>query len=276
MTILVVDDEEIILQGMVRTIKAVEGEDITIYTAQDPYSAIEIMKKNPIDIVFSDVEMPGMNGLQLAGEIHDINPEADIVFATGYSHYSLEAWKTVAKGFLVKPVTDFDVRKTMDKLKQFHINNDASDKLYKKVDTDDRIEARCFGNFELFYHGKIIFFSRKKSKEMIAYLLDRRGAMISTAEIRTILWEDEADSDEKKGYVRVLANDIRKSIKAIGLDDVLINNADGYALDLSKFKCDYLDFLSGKKKALNSFNEEYMTQYYWGETTLSGLLEHSY
>ena len=60
------------------------GEETHIDTAQDPYNALEIMKNNPVDLVFADVDMPGMNGLRMSSEIHAINPNADIVFATRY------------------------------------------------------------------------------------------------------------------------------------------------------------------------------------------------
>ncbi len=276
MEILIVDDEEIILRGLARTVRSVVGEETPIYTAQDPYNALEIMKNNPVDLVFADVDMPGMNGLRMSSEIHAINPNADIVFATGYPHYSLDAWKTAAKDFLLKPVSDLDIRNTLDKLKSYRviINQPASEAVEAVSET--KIEARCFGNFDLFYKNKLVFFGRKKSKEMVAYLIDRRGATVPTGELRAILWEDEEDSDEKKGYVRVLANDIRKSFEYLGLNDVLINNFDGYSIDLSRFDCDYIDFLAGKKKAIQSFDGEYMTQYPWGEYTLSGLLSKSY
>jgi two-component SAPR family response regulator len=130
----------------------------------------------------------------------------------------------------------------------------------------------CFGNFELTYKGKPIRFSRKKSKEMLAYLIDRRGAMITTDEIRSILWEEEDDKEEKKGYVRVLANDIRKGFETIGADDILINNQNGYGVDVSKISCDYYDFRAKKPNTERLFQGEYMSQYSWAENTLGRLL----
>ena len=131
----------------------------------------------------------------------------------------------------------------------------------------------CFGNFEITYRGKPIHFARKKSKEMLAYLIDRRGAMISTDEIRTILWEEDADTEEKKGYVRVLANDIRRGFEALDTENILINGQDCYSVDVSRISCDYFDFMEQKPTAMKAFQNEYMAQYSWAEATLGRLLQ---
>ena len=60
--------------------------------------------------------------------------------------------------------------------------------------------AKTFGNFELFVNGKPVFFAREKSKEMLAYLIDRRGAVVNKKEIMGILFEDREYDRELQGY----------------------------------------------------------------------------
>jgi len=271
MNYLIVDDEEIILEGMADTLKNVQ-KDAVIYTASDPMEAIEQMGKHKIDVVFSDVDMPGMNGLKLANQLNVINPDADIVFATGYAHYSLDAWKTVAKAFILKPVSEDDLRTVLDRIMENRKKISSSSR-EEKTNQELPLKAVCFGNFEIFYEDKPVHFARKKSKEMVAYLIDRKGATIHTGEIRSALWEEEADTEEKKGYIRVLANDIRKSFEDIGVSDFLKNDMDCYSVDISQLSCDYLKFLEGDEKAIRSFSDEYMSQYPWAEMTLSTLLD---
>lgn len=283
MNYLIIDDEQIILMGMEMTLRDVVGQDAVIYTASNPFTALEILKSNSIDIVFSDVDMPGMNGLKLAEEIQKINEEIEIVFATGYAHYSLDAWKTAAEAFVLKPVSEEDIRSVLSKIerkrrrKEKHSakgdEGNGSDIISSsQAETLIDIKAMCFGNFEILYKDRPIHFARRKSKELIAYLIDRRGAMITTDEIRSILWEEEADTEEKKGYVRVLANDIRKSFDALGIESILINDQNRYSVDITRISCDYIDFMNGDEKAKRLFQDEYMVQYSWAEATLGRLL----
>lgn len=279
MNYLIVDDEPIILEGMAMTLRAVVGGDAKIYKASDPCEAIEMVKKYPIDIMFSDVDMPGMNGLDLARKIQEISEDTDIVFATGYAHYSLDAWQTAAQAFILKPVGEDEMRDVLAKLMQRQKKQQRKAALMQPEVADKRkkgpikdITAMCFGNFEIFYKGRPIHFTRKKSKEMLAYLIDRRGAMITTEQIRSILWEEDVDTEEKQGYVRVLANDIRKAFGNIGLENILINDQNSYCVDTARIACDYYDFLDGDERARRNFQEEYMMQYSWAEATLGRLI----
>lgn len=278
MNYLIVDDEKIILEGMEWTLRDVVGEDAVIYTAMDPYSALDIIREHNVDIMFCDVDMPGMNGLKLADQVHEISGDVDIIFATGYAHYSLDAWSTTAQAFLLKPVGEQDVKKALDKVMENRRrrmpSQNTADKEYKKPEKKEKdIKVMCFGNFEISYQGKPIHFARKKSKEMLAYLIDRRGAMISTDEIRTILWEEDADTEEKKGYVRVLANDIRRGFEALDTESILINGQDCYSVDVSRISCDYFDFMEQNPVAVKAFQDEYMAQYSWAEATLGRLVQ---
>ena len=279
MNYLIVDDEKIILEGMEWTLRDVVGEEAVIYTASDPYSAIDIVAKHKIDIMFCDVDMPGMNGLKLADKVHEISAEVEIIFATGYAHYSLDAWRTTAQAFLLKPVGEEDVKKALDKVMRYRQMSTSSQNQSETKDTNEDkkdIKVMCFGNFEISYQGKPIHFARKKSKEMLAYLIDRRGAMISTDEIRTTVLEEEADKEETKGYVRVLANDIRRGFEALDTESILINGQDCYSVDVSRISCDYFDFMEQNPVALKAFQEEYMAQYSWAEATLGRLIQMKY
>lgn len=271
MKYLIVDDEKIILEGMEDTLKEIVGDSAEIFKANDPFAAIEQMKKYHADIVFSDVDMPGMNGLKLAEQLQEINPAVDIIFATGYAHYSLDAWKTAAKAFILKPVSKTEMQAAIDKVMANKSKGGAGSE--GEAADDKPLRVVCFGNFEIFHKGSPVHFARKKSKEMVAYLIDRKGAMISTGELRSALWEEEEDSEEKKGYIRVLANDIRKSMEDLGIQNFLRNDMDCYSVDIKAMNCDYLKFLEGDERAKKSFSDEYMVQYPWAEITLGTLLD---
>lgn len=280
MNYLIVDDEPIILNGMKRVLRNVVGEQEKIFTADNPFEALDIIKNNSIDIMFCDVDMPEMNGLNLVQRVQEISEKTDVIFATGYAHYSLDAWKTSAQAFILKPVGEEEIRDALDRIFKRNsrgntIGNEVG--VLRKIKTVQTVEekplkAMCFGNFEIFYNGSPVRFTRKKSKEMLAYLVDRRGAVISTDQIRAVLWEEDVDTEEKQGYVRVLANDIRKAFANVGINNFLINEQNSYCIDTTRLSCDYYDYLDGDIAARRGFHEEYMMQYSWGEVTLGRLL----
>ncbi|HOR21775.1 MAG TPA: hypothetical protein PLY43_03540, partial [Ruminococcus sp.] len=116
-------------------------------------------------------------------------------------------------------------------------------------------------------------FSRKDSKEVFAYLIDKRGAEVSEDELRYILWEENEDSDKKKIYIRNIIYDIRRSLEACGVTDVVLNSKGSYSINTPKLNCDYFDYLRGKK-AVGSAMEEYMEQYSsWSIQTKSKLFD---
>lgn len=104
MNYLIVDDEVILLRDMERLAREVLPEDSQIYTADNWKSALHLVEQYKPYVVFLDVDMPEMNGLQISGRIEEISPKSNIIFVTGFPEYSLDAWNTNASDFLVKPV----------------------------------------------------------------------------------------------------------------------------------------------------------------------------
>jgi CheY-like chemotaxis protein len=82
-TILVVDDEP-----MVREIAAehLAEHGYTVLSAADGYEALPLVSEHPIDVLFTDVVMPGLSGFELANRAKLIRPELGIVYATGYGY----------------------------------------------------------------------------------------------------------------------------------------------------------------------------------------------
>ena len=79
---LIVDDEKIVRDFLTRLLSL---EEVEIESAEDGYKAVELSRKKKFDIVFLDVRMPGMDGLQTLRELKKINPDAKYVMMTGYA-----------------------------------------------------------------------------------------------------------------------------------------------------------------------------------------------
>ena len=120
----------------------------------------------------------------------------------------------------------------------------------------------------MYSHGEKLTFRRTKTKELLAFLVDRKGAGVTGREICARLWSDQGEEKKKNNYLRQLFHDLRQTLEELKAESVLVQNNYSYSLDTEKIDCDYYSWLiTGKPE----FHGEYMTQYSWAEETC-GLL----
>ncbi len=113
-SILVVDDQI----GMLETFTDIlEDKGFTVQTAEDGFTAIEKSKKNAFDLIFMDIQMPGINGVQTFRELKKINSRAAVVMMTAYAVEDLieEAISEGAYAVVYKP---FDIEKIIGIIEQ--------------------------------------------------------------------------------------------------------------------------------------------------------------
>ena len=265
MLIYVIDDEALLAKASERMISETvpEAEVKGFLRASDALGQIEALEEYP-DVVFSDIQMPGITGLELAVRLKTLSPNTKVIFVTGYSEYALEAWKVRAHGYIMKPLEPERIREELAFLKSNQAASDGSEGA-------DRLRVQCFGYFELFYHNEPVHFERRKTKELFAYLIDKRGRECTPEEIAGALWEDESDLKLLKNRIRVLINDLRATLRELNADDVLIRYSGSLAVRTDKVDCDLYRMLGGDMSAVNSFAGEYMKQYSWAELTNGNL-----
>ena len=100
MRCIAVDDEPLALELMEAYIAQVPGLDL-LETFTDAISAWGFLKKNQVDLVFLDIQMPDINGIQLAKSLDRKNPM--IIFTTAFSKYAVEGFNVEAVDYLLKP-----------------------------------------------------------------------------------------------------------------------------------------------------------------------------
>ena len=254
MIAIAVDDEILMLGALVAAIKASPDiSEVTKFSGCE--DALEFVKENPVDVAFLDINMRGMGGLALAKKIIGFRPDCKIVFCTGYEEYAISAFKIHASGYLMKPVSAEDVQLEIDNIKGLRKN-------------DHLLEVKCFGNFEVLYNGKSLPFKRKKTKELLAVLVDRTGAGVTAKQICAILFPDDTADTKNAAYLRQLILDLKTTLKTVGAENVLRHESPYYRIDTKYVRCDYLSYLDTGKP---SFHGEYMTQYSWAESTCAML-----
>ena len=114
--VIMVDDNGVILSdGLVVVEEVLPNANITGFIW--PQEAIDYAKANRVDLAILDIEMGNSSGLELCHTLLEINPTTNVVFLTAYADYSLDAWKTEASGFILKPLTPEGVREQLKKLR---------------------------------------------------------------------------------------------------------------------------------------------------------------
>ena len=247
MKILLVDDENLQLIRLENAVKKVLPDaELKCYT--NPVLALLENIDNKIDIAFLDIEMPEINGLQLAKKLKMANPQINIIFVTAYDQYALNAYQIHASGYLTKPVNENDIKAELDGLR-FPV----------EIKPTKKLQVKCFGNVEVFCGGVPLKFARSKSKELFAYLIDREGAFVNINELNAILWEEE----DHKSYCRNLIADIQQTLKNAGASDVFVKRRNECFVNTSLIDCDAYEYKNNNIDAIRMYNGEYMSQYSW-------------
>lgn len=114
--VIMVDDSKVILSDCLSVLEEVMPY-ATITGFIWPLEAIEYAKMNRVELAVLDIEMGKSSGLDLCRTLREINPTTNVVFLTAYADYSLDAWKTEASGFILKPLTPEGVREQLRKLR---------------------------------------------------------------------------------------------------------------------------------------------------------------
>ena len=258
MKIFAIDDEKAMLEALHDAIIAAEpdAEVLDFKRAKPALAAIEEM--GAPDVVFSDIELPGVDGITLAAKIKEAAPNAKIVFVTAFPSYALDAYRIHVDGFVVKPVEADRIREELDVLFPQQDSSPA------------KLQIRCFGTFEVFANGEPLLFARARTKELLAFLVDRNGGACTGPQIANALWEGQV-SKNARSYLRVLTADLKDALESAGLADVLVREHGQWAIRPDYIDCDYYRFLAGDAEAAAAFDGQYMTQYSWAEETAAKL-----
>lgn len=259
MRVFAIDDEQAMLDELCEAIaKAEPNAQICAFKRAAPALEALLQLEDAPDVIFSDIELPGIDGLTFSSRVKAISPTTKIVFVTAYPTYAVDAFRLHVDGFVVKPVEPERIREELDAI----MGLGSSSK--------PRLLVRCFGNFEVFTNGKPLVFSRVLTKEFLAFLVDRAGGTCTSEEVSAALWEGRSVRNQKS-YLRVLGSDLRSTLETQGIPNVLIHEHGQWAIRRDLMDCDYFRLLDGDRDAAETYHGEYMAQYSWAEGTVGRL-----
>src|SRR5665213_387279 len=100
-TCIAIDDEPKALEVIERYCRKTSLVDLRA-SFREPVKAIEFLNREKVDLIFLDINMPDISGMQL---VHTLSPRPMIIFTTAYSHYAVESYDLHALDYLLKPIT---------------------------------------------------------------------------------------------------------------------------------------------------------------------------
>lgn len=234
----IVDDEIPVLHLLNMVLRQTGQVDVSAAFA-DPQEALERMSEIKPDVVFLDIEMPEMNGLELAGRLVEQNDDCMVVFVTGYNQYALEAFRVHALDYLLKPVTPAKIEACIARLTRLRR---ASHEAHRGDGAPTKI--CCFGDFTVFGKHGAVKWATRKVEELLAYLIVHRDADIESWQLGESLWPEEEPGKVKANLHTALYR-LRKTIQEAGLPIRILSEKGGkgtYCCRLGALSCDLAEF----------------------------------
>lgn len=255
MTAICVDDEPLVLQLTLSLFRDLPGfQEVEGFAG--PLEALDWLENHTPDIALLDIDMPGMNGLELARRIRDMHPDTAVIFLTGYSEYALDAFQLHASGYLMKPINREKLASEVEYALSGRNRGKASN-----------VFAKTFGNFDLLVDGRPLVFKRSKSKELLAYLVDRHGGNVSRPEAFAVLWEDTFYDRAMQKQMDVVIRSLRATLEEAGVGEIFEIQSGWMRILPERMDSDLFRFLDGNREAIQEYRGEYMSAYSWASQT---------
>ncbi|MDP4118402.1 MAG: response regulator [Bacillota bacterium] len=231
MKAIIIDDERYACGELEYMLKEINID--VIGTFLDPLKGFDFVLKTKPDVVFLDIDMPKISGIELALKIQAQLPKIVIVFTTAYSQYALEAYKAYPLDYLLKPIEEERLRKTVS-----HIMKDMD---IQRESVVQEIHINLFGKFSTTCGDSHIKFTTKKAFELLSYLLCNTNTYIQRNEILRMLFGKE-DISKALNNLYVTMYRLKKDLAAAGVHKSQLFIRDDYMVEIQDGICDFIDF----------------------------------
>ncbi|PWV88467.1 response regulator receiver and SARP domain protein [Paenibacillus cellulosilyticus] len=228
LTAMIVDDEELSVKRLTRLLLE-SGEFSVCHSFLNPSEAYEFAKANRIDVAFLDISMPAIDGMTLSGKLRELDDSIQLVFATGYGDYAVQAFDINALDYLLKPVTTERLNKTLSRIDKtprsapalrVQLLNEL--KIYNRDGQETPIKLRS-----------------PKTEELFAFLLCKRS--VSREEIVETLWTD-METDKALKNLNSTLYYIRQAVGADKIGSIMHTGKTEIRLEENGIDCDLYVF----------------------------------
>ncbi|MBD2864184.1 response regulator [Paenibacillus oceani] len=240
---ILIDDEEIALD--VLDIQLMEIGGVTVAGKFQLVSeALEQCARLLPDLIFLDIEMPGISGLEAAEALFARCPDAEIIYVTAHHHYAIDAFETNAIGYLLKPVAKEKLVKALSRFADLHERKTNPSGVVPKSEgqTGDSGEAplalKVLGSMELYSaDGRLMTWRTKKTKELFALLWHHQGQPVYKYVILEELWPEYPVERSQRLFHTSLYY-LRSMFKSEGYPDMVMYGDERYWIHSSIIQSD--------------------------------------
>lgn len=234
MKVWLIDDERPCLDEMAWLLKQYPDLEVTGMDT-DPAKALESIAEYMPDAVFLDIDMPKMDGLELALLIQERCPGIILIFVTAHAQYALEAFKVHPLDFLLKPVKQTRLDDCIAYLRKHYVL------LHPERVERPQLMILCFGTFELICENEVKWGTRRV-KELLLYLIGRNGSQASKLEMLGALFGRQNDKSTIHNLYMTIYR-LKSLLYTMDPERKLIRLTEDNALIIAPGVCDFTDFI---------------------------------
>lgn len=234
MKVWLVDDERPCLDELAWLLKQYPDLELAGMDT-DSARALECIVECAPDAVFLDIDMPKLDGLELALRIQERCPGVIVIYVTAYTQYALEAFKVHPADFLLKPVMKKRLEDCVNYLRKHYAL------LHPQTPSKCKLTIRCFGSFEIRCEKEAKWTTRRV-RELLLYLIDHNGAPASKAELLDALFGGKDDKNTVHNLYMTVYR-LKSLFDTLDPERKLIRLTGENALIIAPGVCDFTDFM---------------------------------
>jgi len=233
LNVMLIDDEQLALDFLERQLSKIDHIEV-VGKYFNPMVGKDNVLESKVDAVFLDVNMPGINGIDLAGQILELKPDIIIVFVTAYDQYAVDAFELNALDYIVKPIELERLKRTIDRIR---LQKRTS---LETLATNRKLYIQLCGELKMgksMSELKHVTWRTAKAQELFLYLLQNRGRLVRKSTLIELLW---MDFELKKAYSQLYTAiyHIRRTLRAFGTHFEIKSTMDGYILYVNDVQID--------------------------------------
>lgn len=188
---ILVDDDVLSMDMMCHMLQIASLDIQVVGMFQRAEDACKSIERNPVDLVFLDIEMPGTNGLEAANLIQGLSEDLLIVFVTAHTEFALDAFKTNAIDYMVKPFSVAEIKRVLDKVR-FRMSRSADQAPGNRQTMISRNRILMLGSLIVYsaFHDEPIR-TTETITELLAYLVCFRNHPINKFTLCEMFWPEQ-------------------------------------------------------------------------------------
>lgn len=189
-------------------------------------------------VAFLDVEMPGLNGLEIAKILTTRNPNVHIVFTTAHRDYAVQAFELQSIDYLLKPISLSRLEMTIERIQErTQLKNSQ---LASAQPVTPSLNIQCFGGFTVYHDNKVVHWRTIKTKELFAFLFSNLHIQVHRDIILDTIWA-ETEYQKARVQLHTTVSYLRTTLNSLGYKNVLNYANECYILQLNDFQCDVFE-----------------------------------